>query len=211
MSLLSLFLLFSLSLGGQITDTQETPTPATPGSVEKPFLVDLRARALLGQAQAQFDLGVCYRFGQGVPKNKAEAVKWYRRAAEQGYAKAQYNLGVSYDFGTGVPRDHGQAAKWYRKAAMQGHAKAQFNLGVSYKYGQGVPRDYAEAYAWLSLAAGSGGVKRALSSRKEVVRKLSPQDLEVAKARERKLREEIRLRKVRSEIAQAPRWIPGSK
>jgi TPR repeat protein len=208
MSLLSLVLLASLSLGGQTVVAQE---PTASGSVEKPFIADLRARALQGQAQAQFDLGVCYRFGQGVPKSKTEAVKWYRRAAEQGYAKAQYNLGVSYDFGTGVPRDHRQAAKWYRKAAVQGHAKAQFNLGVSYKYGQGVPRDYAEAYAWLSLAAGSGSGKRALSSRKEVMKKLSPQELETARVRERKLREEIRLKKAPPEIGQSPRGIPGSK
>ncbi len=38
-----------------------------------------------------------YDNGQGVPQDYAEAVKWYRLAAEQGYAYAQYNLGVMYD------------------------------------------------------------------------------------------------------------------
>ena len=33
------------------------------------------------------------RKGQGVPQDYAEAVKWYRLAAEQGNADAQYNLG----------------------------------------------------------------------------------------------------------------------
>ena len=35
--------------------------------------------------------------GQGVAKDQVEAVKWYRKAAEQNYAKAQYNLGVCYE------------------------------------------------------------------------------------------------------------------
>jgi uncharacterized protein len=34
--------------------------------------------------------------GQGVPQDDAQAVAWYRKAAEQGYAAAQVNLGVMY-------------------------------------------------------------------------------------------------------------------
>lgn len=37
-----------------------------------------------GYANAQNQLGWCYERGVGVPKNRAEAVKWYRKAAEQG-------------------------------------------------------------------------------------------------------------------------------
>ena len=39
--------------------------------------------------------------GIGVPKNDAEAVKWFRLAAEQGLARAQHNLGLMYANGTG--------------------------------------------------------------------------------------------------------------
>ena len=42
---------------------------------------------------------VMYDNGKGVPQDYAEAVKWYRLAAEQGYARAQYNLGLMYDNG----------------------------------------------------------------------------------------------------------------
>ena len=55
----------------------------------------------------------------------AEAVKWYRKAAEQGIAEAQYNLGVMYANGEGVPRDQAKAVEWLQKAAKQGLAKAQ--------------------------------------------------------------------------------------
>jgi TPR repeat protein len=33
-----------------------------------------------------------YEDGRGVPQNDAEAVQWYRKAAEQGHAKARANL-----------------------------------------------------------------------------------------------------------------------
>ena len=33
-----------------------------------------------------------YRDGQGVVQDEAEAVRWFRLAAEQGHAEAQYNL-----------------------------------------------------------------------------------------------------------------------
>jgi len=79
-----------------------------------------------GTADAQFNLGLKYHIGSGVPKDDKEAVKWYRKAAEQGHAKAQYNLGNMYYNGKGVPKDDKEAVKWYRKAAEQGDAVAQF-------------------------------------------------------------------------------------
>ena len=62
----------------------------------------------------------CTSNGQGVPQDYAEAVKWYRKAADQGYAAAQTNLGLMYAHGQGVPQDYVEAVKWYRKAADQG-------------------------------------------------------------------------------------------
>ena len=38
-----------------------------------------------------------YASGEGVPEDDAEAVRWYRLAADQGHADAQYNLGWMYD------------------------------------------------------------------------------------------------------------------
>ena len=50
-----------------------------------------------GDADAQFNLGVMYDEGDGVPQDYKEAFKWYRLAAEQGDAFAQFELGVMYD------------------------------------------------------------------------------------------------------------------
>ena len=91
-----------------------------------------------------------------VPRDRAEALKWYRRAAEQGVAEAQFNLGNLYCTGQGVPQDLAEARKWYLKAAEQGDAEAQYNLGVSYGTGQGVPQDNRLAYAWFHVAAAQG-------------------------------------------------------
>ena len=89
-------------------------------------------------------------------KNYTEAVKWYRKAAEQGFANAQYNLGYCYAHGEGVTQDYYEAVKWYRKAAAQGFARAQCNLGACYYNGEGVTKDYAEAVKWYRKAAEKG-------------------------------------------------------
>ena len=101
-----------------------------------------------------------YATGRSVLKDDAEAVKWYRLAAEQGPAGAQYALGLSYRTGEGVLKDAAEAARWYRLAAEQGVASAQYTLGVMYAKGEGVLKDDAEAqYALgLSYGAGLGGV-----------------------------------------------------
>jgi TPR repeat protein len=97
-----------------------------------------------------------YAVGQGVPKDGAEAEKWFRFAADQGYAPAQYNLGVMYANGWGVPQNYDEAAKWHALAANQGYVIARYNLGVAYREGNGVPQNYSEAMKWFRLAADQG-------------------------------------------------------
>jgi FOG: TPR repeat, SEL1 subfamily len=88
-----------------------------------------------------------------VPKDDAQALIWFRKAANQGEAVALFNLGLAYDKGDGVPKDSAQAAVWYRKAADKGNVFAQINLGSMYTRGEGVPKDYVLAYMWADLAA----------------------------------------------------------
>jgi hypothetical protein len=83
-----------------------------------------RARAEQGDARAQFNLGLMYDTGEGVPQDDAEAVRWYRLAADQGDATAQYNLGLMYANGQGVPQDYVAAHMWLNLAAAQGNANA---------------------------------------------------------------------------------------
>ena len=102
--------------------------------------------------------GMCYASGQGVAKDEGEAVKWFRKAADQNFAAAQYALGLCYANGQGVAKDEVQAVKWFRKAADQNLVQAQNNLGACYANGQGVVKDEAEAVNWYRKAAEQGNV-----------------------------------------------------
>jgi hypothetical protein len=135
-----------------------------------------RARAEQGDARAQFNLGLMYDTGEGVPQDDAEAVRWYRRAADQGHADAQFNLGFMYINGRGVPQDDAKAFRWYRLAADQGDATAQYNLGLMYANGQGVPQDYVAAHMWLNLAAAQGNAN-ASESRDIVANRMTPEQI----------------------------------
>ena len=60
--------------------------------------------------------------GKEVDEN--EAMKWYRKAAEQSHAESQYKLGECYRYGWGLEKDEVEAMKWYRKAAEQRHEES---------------------------------------------------------------------------------------
>ena len=77
-----------------------------------------------GNADAQFNLGLMYHEGQGVPQDYKTAVKWYKLAAEQGDANAQTNLGNAYGRGQGVIQDNLYAYMWFNIAASSGNKDA---------------------------------------------------------------------------------------
>jgi uncharacterized protein len=74
-----------------------------------------------GNASAQYNLGLMYRNGWGVPQDDKTAMKWWKLAAEQGYASAQNNLGTMYGMGTGVIQDNVYAHMWGNIAASNGN------------------------------------------------------------------------------------------
>jgi TPR repeat protein len=80
--------------------------------------------AELGDAEAQYNLGVMYDEGAGVDQDLVCAASWYRKAAEQGFVDAQTNLGMMFYHGQGIERDHNQAARWFKLAASQGDQEA---------------------------------------------------------------------------------------
>ena len=70
---------------------------------------------------------VCTTTARACRENNAEAVIWYRKAAEQGHASAQGNLGVMYNTGQGVPQDYVQAHMWVNLAASRTTGKVAEN------------------------------------------------------------------------------------
>jgi TPR repeat protein len=109
-----------------------------------------------GHVDAQFNLGLMYDNGTGVPRDLETAAAWYRRAAEAGDRAAQSYLGEMYARGQGVEQSFEKAVQWYEKAALRGDAPAQYNLGILYASGKGVPLDDVYAFAWLSVAQAGG-------------------------------------------------------
>lgn len=119
---------------------------------------ELQTLAALNDPLAQHALGLMYAEGTGAPRDRAEAARWYAKAAEQGLAQSQYNLAVSYYTGVGVPQDYALAAEWYQKAAVQGDSRAQNNLGYMYDTGRGIALDAEQAVYWYQFAAAAGNV-----------------------------------------------------
>ena len=120
----------------------------------------------------------------GQPQDHAEAVRWFRLAAEQGEAFAQHNLGFTYVNGRGVPQDDAEAVRWFRLAAEQGHARAQHSLGRMYADGRGVPQDYLSAHMWLNLASATGD-ESARTARETVAASMTREQIAEAQARAR--------------------------
>ncbi len=93
---------------------------ATPWAAWSDEIVDLKRAAAAGDAEAQYQLGVKYEYGQGVDKDYGKAAEWTRKSADQGNANAQYNMGLMYEFGQGVGKSLTEAENWYAKAEAQG-------------------------------------------------------------------------------------------
>jgi TPR repeat protein len=88
-------------------------------------LREWRPVAEQGGVEAQFNLGLLYYHGKGLPADPAEAHAWYLKAAEAGYARAQYRVAEMYEKGDGTRKDLIQAYFWFRVAGDRKHADAR--------------------------------------------------------------------------------------
>ena len=96
-----------------------------------------------GHAGAQYNLGLMYANGYGVPEDDAEAVRWYRLAADQRDAIAQHNLGWMYANGEGVLQDNVTAHMWFNIAGANGAEDGRDNREIIER--KMTPADISEA------------------------------------------------------------------
>jgi tetratricopeptide (TPR) repeat protein len=108
------------------------------------------------QAEEACRTGLKYYKGEGVTQDYAEAMKWFRKAAELSYLVSQQTTGLIYNKGADLTQNYAEAINWFRKAADQGDAIAQVNIGLMYANGEGVTKDYVEAMRWYRKAASQG-------------------------------------------------------
>jgi TPR repeat protein len=114
-----------------------------------------RDAAQLESAPAQWYLGcgLSEPYSGPTSVHLAEAVQWFRRAAEEGDSAGQYEFGKLHEQGRGVPQELERAAELYRLAAVQGNGMAQNALGRLCRAGLGVAQDFAGALLWFRKAA----------------------------------------------------------
>jgi len=110
-------------------------------------------------------LGMLHSYGEGgLVLNKAQALAFYRLAAEQNLDNAQYMLGNIYRCGYGVAKDYAEALRFYQLAAAQGYRYAFYFVAECHEQGLGIPKNKAEAICWYRRAhkAGDTGSRYAL-------------------------------------------------
>lgn len=122
---------------------------------------DLRRAARLHRAAAEKGLAVAaanYGFdlwnGDGVERDRSEALGFFERAARGGSVPAMAMLGRAHRGEGGAPADPALAAHWLAKAATAGDGDAANTLGAMHLAGEVAPRD--EALRWFSLGAERG-------------------------------------------------------
>jgi len=142
-----------LNIAAPAQSAAPTAANALPTGIGGPAL---RAAAAAGNPAAEFEIGMRYSEGRGVPANLETAVQWFERAANKGLAPALYRLGSLYEKGQGVKKDLEKARQFYLAGADKGNAKAIHNLAVLYAEGIDGKPDYRTASQWFRKAADKG-------------------------------------------------------
>lgn len=140
-------------------------------------VAEIRLEAEQGNFQASRRLGNMYSAGEGVEKDEAEAIRWWKladrqqhdkniNAAENGDVDAQYDLATEYIWGSWVTEENSEEynqeeyRKWSRMAAEQGHAQAQYDLGVLHSESSfPLSINAKECQKWIRMAADQGLVE----------------------------------------------------
>ena len=121
------------------TRTPSPPVPAATLESMEPYL-----------------MGRQFVMGRDVPRDDAEAAKWFHRAAEGSPVMATM-IAQSYDLvHPPEPRDLEKAIYWYERAAEGGEPFSLLVLGHMYRKGEDVSVDLEKAFAYFSRAAAAG-------------------------------------------------------
>ena len=108
-----------------------------------------------------------------MPQNYAEAVKWYRLAADQGNADAQNNLGLMYHLAGGAAElRRGREVVSPRRRPGQSPSRSPISA-QHVRQGEGVPQDYVRAHMWFNLSAAQG-YQDAARNRDNIAKRMTP-------------------------------------
>lgn len=130
----------------------------------------LKPAALEGHPAAQLAVGSMYFHGHGLPKNEAEAMRWWQLAGQQGNAAAAKKLAYLHYSGVGTPKNLAETRRWFIRAADAGDAAAQEAAGVMLLDGVGGLSDPQSGVAYLRKAAAGGS-----TIAQQLLREIEPQ------------------------------------
>ncbi|MFA5925088.1 MAG: tetratricopeptide repeat protein [Methylococcaceae bacterium] len=117
-------------------------------------ITELQQKANDGDAQAQFDLALCYTNGTPVEKNEELAFKWHNKTAEQGHVNAQFALGLLYLMGKGEQETKPLIEKWAKDKFVVKIVDPALDLAVSQALSKTLTSaNHDLAFLWLKKAA----------------------------------------------------------
>ena len=119
------------------------------------ILASLQEMAERGDLAAAYNVGLCCAAGLGRPADDAEALAWFRVAADR-LAVAQYSCGRMLAEGRGISQDLAGARRYLLQASEQGLPEAEALAGEMFLNGRGGPADLATAKKLLRGAADAG-------------------------------------------------------
>ena len=119
------------------------------------YITELLKLGHEGHVEASFALGDAYVAGNGVSRDRARAILWFKKAAEAGHVRAMVRLANALTH-PDSPATAEEGVLWLKKAAAVGDSAAMVFLGFAYREGKGVPPDYEEAARWFTRAYEAG-------------------------------------------------------
>jgi uncharacterized protein len=128
-----------------------------------------RAAAEAGDAEAQYQLALCYFPSVNNPaptillprEEKLErwriGLQWFRKAAKQGHAKANTRVGICFNNKmAGCPQNKKAAFSHFKLAAENGDPEAMYYLATLYLFCDEVKPDVEQGRKWCLKSAKAG-------------------------------------------------------
>ena len=145
----------AVSPGKPLATAPPTALSATPSS--DPEIIRLQQDAEKGDVVAAYKLGIKYRDGDGVAKNREQALLYLQKAAEAGNIWGQISLAGMY--AQSGSRDEAKHFSWIEKAANKGDQLAMFVAALCNADGVGTPKNPQQATRWAIKAANTNPAK----------------------------------------------------
>jgi TPR repeat protein len=109
--------------------------------------------------KTMYTLGMMYRDGTNVDPDLAQALEWFKNAANGGSSDAMVELSRVYALDkqfTGMDRNEFESKRWILEAEKRNNPKAFYTMGLMYEEGFPFEASYETAFEYYRKAAAKG-------------------------------------------------------